>query len=61
MTTLKFCEISIHDIYCFVGGVGFFETGFLCIAVEPVLAGLVDQAGLKVTEIHLPLSTESWD
>ena len=40
----------------------FFETGFLCVALEPVLElALVDQAGLEFTEIRLPLSPHCWD
>ena len=33
----------------------FFETGFLCVTVLTVLElALVDQASLKLTEIHMP-------
>ena len=40
----------------------FFETGFLCVALEPVLElAIVDQAGLELREIHLPLPPECWD
>ena len=40
----------------------FFETGFLYVALEPVLKlALVDQAGFKFTEIRLPLPLECWD
>ena len=40
----------------------FFETGFLCVALEPVLElGLVDQADLELTEILLPLPLKCWD
>ena len=40
----------------------FFETGFFCVALEPVLElALVDQAGLELTEICLPLPPECWD
>ena len=36
----------------------FFETGFLCVALEPVLSlALVDQAGLKLMEINQPASS----
>ena len=39
----------------------FFETGF-SVAVEPFLElALVDQAGLELTEIRLPLPPECWD
>ena len=42
-------------------GFGFLRQGF-SVALEPVLAlALVDQAGLKVTEIHPPLPPECWD
>jgi hypothetical protein len=34
----------------------FFETGFLCVALAVQELYSVDQAGLKLTEIHLPLS-----
>ena len=44
---------------CFFGVVLFFETGFLCITVLAVLElAPVDQAGLELTEICLPLC---WD
>ena len=34
----------------------FFKTGFLCVTVLAVLElALVDQSGLELTEIHLPL------
>ena len=40
----------------------FFETGFPCVALEPVLGlALVVQAGLKLTEICLPLHSKGWD
>ncbi|CAO2599084.1 hypothetical protein LEMLEM_LOCUS9700, partial [Lemmus lemmus] len=42
----------------------FFETEFLkkLVALEPVLElALVDQAGLELTEIRLPLPPECWD
>ena len=37
----------------------FFETGFLCVAVAGT--HFVDQVGLALTEIHLPLSPKYWD
>ena len=46
-------------LYCFVSS----RQGF-SIALEPVLElAVVDQAGLKLTEIHLPLPLllECWD
>ena len=46
-----------HNFFCFVL---FFPTGFLCVALEPVLElALVDQAGLELT--GLPLPPECWD
>ena len=45
---------------CFVG-VDFTRQGF-SVALEPVLEqAIVDQAGLELTEIHLPLPPECWD
>ena len=38
-----------------------FEIGFLCEKVLTVLELSVDQAGLKLTEIRLPLPPECWD
>ena len=38
------------------------ETGFLSLTVLAVLEiAFVDQAGLELTEIHLPLPPECWD
>ena len=39
----------------------FFETGFLCVALTVQELALVDQAGLELTEIQLPLTLECWD
>ena len=40
---------------------GFSRQGF-SVALEPLLElALVDQAGLELTEVHLPLSSEYWD
>ena len=50
-------------LFCFglVFLVLFFETGF-SVALVPVLElAFVDQAGLELTEIRLPLSPECWD
>ena len=45
-----------------VGGGGGFLRQCFSIALEPVLElALVDQAGLKLTEIHLPLLPKCWD
>ena len=46
-------------LFCFVL---FFSRQGFSVALEPVLAlSLVDKAGLKLTEIHLPLLPECWD
>jgi hypothetical protein len=37
----------------------FFETGFLCVTLGGT--HFVDQDGLELTEIHLPLSPKYWD
>ncbi|KAM7331857.1 hypothetical protein ACRRTK_008565 [Alexandromys fortis] len=49
--------VSIHCLVCF------FETGFLCVALEPVLelALVLEQSGLEFTEISLPLTSKCWD
>ena len=39
----------------------FFETRFLCVALAVLELALVDQASLKLTEIHLPLPPKCWD
>ena len=40
----------------------FFETGFLCVTLKPVLElALVDQTSLKLREIRLPLFPKCWD
>ena len=41
----------------------FFNTGFLYVVLVPVLELVVyvDQDGLKLIEIHLPLHPECWD
>ena len=40
----------------------FFKTGFLCVIVLGALElALIDQAGLKLREICLPLPPECWD
>ena len=40
-----------------------FNTGFLCVAlaVLELRTGTVDQVGLELTEICLPLPPECWD
>ena len=39
-----------------------FKTGFRCSFLEPVLElALVDQVGLELTEICLPLPPQCWD
>ena len=46
-------------LFCFVL---FFETGFLRVTALAVLElALVDQAGLRLTEICLPLPPKCWD
>ena len=54
-------------MYCFVGFlfvclfICLLETGFLYVALEAVLEiALVDQAGLKLTEICLSLPSKCW-
>ena len=42
-------SVKLISVVCFV-----FETGFLCVTLA-ALELTVDQAGLKFTEIHLPL------
>ena len=45
--------------FCFVF---FFSRQGFSVALEPVLElALVDQAGLELTKIHLPLPPECWD
>ena len=39
----------------------FFEIGFLYVVLEPVLELSLDQAGLELTEIYLPLLPKCWD
>ena len=40
----------------------FFKTGIFCVTAPDVLElAFVDQAGLELTEICLPLSPEYWD
>ena len=41
-------------VFCFV-------LIFLCVVLAVLKLTLVDQAGLKLTEIHLPPLPESWD
>jgi hypothetical protein len=38
-----------------------FKTGFLCVALAVLELGSVDQDGLELTEIHLPLPPECRD
>ncbi|EGV96176.1 hypothetical protein I79_005859 [Cricetulus griseus] len=48
-------------LFCFVLFFGFSRQGF-SVALEAVLElALVDQAGLELTEIRLPLPPECWD
>ena len=51
-----------RDILLFVCLVGWFSRQGFSVALGPVPElVLVDQAGLELTEIHLPLSPECWD
>lgn len=36
------------------------ETGFLCTTALTILELFVDQVGLDLTELHLPLPPECW-
>lgn len=54
-------NVNILDLGDGSGGlVWFFEIEFPCVVLA-VLELSVDQAGLKLTEIHLPLPLECWD
>ena len=62
-------SLTKHELGCFVlgffvlfcFGFGFMRQDFP-VALEPVLElALVDQAGLALTEIHLPLPAECWN
>ena len=44
-----------------IGLVCLFETGFLCVALGCPGTHSVDQAGLELTKIPLPLLPECWD
>ena len=56
-TSISFFFILFYFILFF----GFLRQG-LSVVLEPVLElALVDQAGLELTEIQLPLSHECWD
>ena len=47
-------------LFCF--GLVFQDRVSLYVALEPVLElALVDQVGLELTEIHLPLLPECWN
>ena len=50
-------------VFVFVFSFWFFETGFLCATALAGCPGIhfVDQASLRLTEIHLPLPPEYWD
>ena len=48
-----------YTLFCFV--LFCFETGFLCGFVACPGISSVDQAGLELTEIRLPLLPECWD
>ena len=54
-------HFTVELPFCFVLFYCFSRQG-ISVALEPVLEpALVDQAGLKLTEIHLPLPPECWD
>ena len=58
--------LAIPLLFVHPGSFFFFLFGFLrqdfSVALESVLElALVDQAGLKLTETHLPLPPECWD
>ena len=62
MPQLFWDRISYIPHTLFVFYFCFFETGFLCVALEPCPGThFVDQAGLKLTEIDLRLPPECWD
>ena len=51
--------ISFHFFFSFFW---IFEAGFLCVTALAVFElALVDQAGLELTEICLPLPPECWN
>ena len=55
-----FTQVSVKKVVRFgFGFVCLFETGFLCVVLVPVLE--LAQAGLKLTETHLPLPPEYWE
>ena len=55
----KHCFARVHPLLLFFS---FFKTGFLCVTALTVLElALVDQAVLRLTEIHLPLSPKCWN
>ena len=46
----------------FIFFIFYFSSQGFSVALEPVLElALVDQAGLELTKIHLPLPPECWD
>ena len=53
--------VCVLVFWLFVWLVSFIQVK-VSLALEPVLElALVDQAGLELTEFHLPLPSECWD
>lgn len=52
---LNFC------CYCFSFFVLFLETGIFRVALAVLEVDLLNQAGLKLTEVHMLLHPEGWD
>ena len=56
--TLVFCKSNTCSFVCVCG---FLETGFLYSFGASPGTHSVDQAGIELREIHLPLPPECWD
>lgn len=60
-TVCGFSDSSFFNlIYLFTYLFIFFETGLFCVALA-ALELTLDQASLKLIEIHLPLPPKCWD
>ena len=59
-TSESACTHTQLILLCFVCFC-FFEIRFLCVVLAVLDLALVDQAGLKFTEIYLSLPPECWD
>ena len=62
--SLQFTQESqtFFFFYFFNFFIFYFSSQGFSVALEPVLElALVDQAGLELTKIHLPLPPECWD